>query len=180
MRIMASLTLALRLAVGAALIAMGRRLYWLFVAAVGFLIGLRGAETFLDQAPNWMHIALALIAGLLGAGFAVLVQRFGIILAGAIAGAFLANAFLEFAGLGSLSWRWVVYLVAALLGALLLSLLFDWALIVLSSIFGSALIVQALELAAPWNIVLFLSALIAGLLLQGWGFRVPRRAETTP
>lgn len=175
---MPSLTLVMRLALGAGLIAMGRRLYWLFVASVGFLIGLRGAETFLDQAPDWMHILLAVIIGLLGAGLAVVLQRFGIILAGAIAGAFLANGFLEFAGLGSASWGWVVYILAAVLGALLLSLLFDWALIVLSSIFGSALIVQALELAAPWNTLLFLSALVAGLLIQGWGFRLPRRAKS--
>lgn len=177
---MLSLTLALRLGLGAALIALGRRLYWLFVAAVGFLIGLRGAETFLHQAPDWMHILLAVIAGLLGAGLAVVLQRFGIVLAGAVAGAFLANGFLDFLGLGSASWGWVLYVVAAVLGALLLSLLFNWALIVLSSIFGSVLIVQALDLATPWNTVLFLCALAAGLLLQGWGLPLPRRAKTAP
>lgn len=177
---MPSLTLTLRLLFGAALITLGRRLYWFFVAAVGFLLGLRAAGALFQHAPDWMILVLAVFTGLLSAGLAVLLQRFGIALAGLLAGALAANALLGYLDVGAVSWAWVVYLVGGILGAVLLSVLFDWALIVLSSLVGAAVIVQAASPPSPWNAVLFFSALLLGVFVQGYAFRRPSRpgAET--
>lgn len=170
---MPSLTLALRLAFGAALITLGRRLYWFFVAAVGFLVGLRVTGALFASAPEWLSLLLAALAGLFSAGLAVFLQRFGVALAGLLAGALAANALLGYLEAGSASWAWILYVVGGILGAVLLSLIFDWALIVLSSIVGAAVLMQAASPAPPWNAVLFLSALLAGVLVQGWAFRRP-------
>ncbi|MDX1600848.1 MAG: DUF4203 domain-containing protein [Anaerolineales bacterium] len=172
---MPPLTTALRFLFGAALITVGRRLYWFFVAAVGFLVGLRAAGALFEHAPNWMVLALAVLTGLLSAGLAVLLQRFGVALAGLLAGLLAANALLGYLDIGTVSWAWVVYLVAGILGAVLLSVLFDWALIVLSSLVGAAMMVQAVEPTSPWNAILFLTALLLGVFIQGNAFRRPSR-----
>lgn len=165
---------ALRLLLGAALLTLGRRLYWLFVAAVGFLLGLRAASALLQQAPDWLLLLIAAVVGLLGAGLAVVLQRFGIALAGLMAGALAANSLLASLDAGSAAWAWVVYLICGVLGAVLLSLLFDWTLIVLSSIVGAVVITETLAPAAPWDGALFFAALLVGIMLQSRAFRRPR------
>lgn len=174
---MLSFTTLLRLTLGATLISVGRRLYWLFVAVVGFFVGLWLAGTLFQSAPQWLIMLLAALVGLGGAIMAVVLQRFGVGVVGFFAGALAANSLLQSLAAEPPAWTWIVYLVAGALGALLLSVLFDWALIVLSSLVGASLMVQALELGSPWGGVLFFSALIAGILLQGWGFRSRRTAR---
>jgi hypothetical protein len=160
-----------RIIFGGALIAFGRRLYWFFVAGFGFLIGLRLAGGILQDSPQWLILVLALAAGLAGALIAVTMQRFGIALAGFLAGAYISYSLLESAQFDVSGWSWVVYLVGGIAGAILLTVIFEWALILLSTIGGSVIAVQALELPGPWNIILFFSLFLLGLVLQGAIFK---------
>ena len=154
------------LLVGAALLTLGRRLFWLFVAGLGFVAGLRLAADWFSQAPDWVTLALGLVGGLIGAGVALLLQRLGIALAGFLAGAYIAFGMLELLGADPGANAWLAYLAGGVLGAILLSALFDWALIVLSSISGAIMVVQSLELAATWNTILFLALVLLGVLIQ--------------
>ena len=160
-----------RIVLGGLLVASGRRLYWLFVAGFGFLLGLRIAGSLFQNAPNWIVLGLAFIVGLLGAVLAVTLQKFGIGLAGFLAGAYIAFSLMEgFAG-DAAAWYWIVYLIGGIAGAILLTAIFEWALILLSSIGGSIMLLQGLELASPWNILLFIVLLITGISLQAFVFR---------
>lgn len=155
------------LILGTALVTLGRRLYWLFVGVLGFLVGLLVAESIFRSAPPWLILLGALAVGAGGALLAIFVQRLGIAAAGFLAGAYLADALFRPLSLDLGPWGWAAFVFGGVIGALLMSAVFDWALIGLSSLTGSVLIVQSLELRLPWSGLLFFALLIVGLALQG-------------
>lgn len=169
----------LPIALGAALLVLGRRLFWLFVAGLGFVVGLRFAGALLEEAPLWLALGLGVVLGLSGAALAIFLKRFGIAVAGFVAGVFLAVGLIDTITSSPGAWVWVAYIVGGILGIVLLSVVFDWSLIVLSSLVGGILIVQALELASPWNGLLFLALLAAGIGLQAGVFRWHIPASTS-
>ncbi len=156
-----------RIALGAALAALGRRIFWLFVAGIGFIVGLQLSNGLLPDAPQGLNLIIAVFAGVVGAAVAVLLQRLGIGLAGFLGGAFVAFGLLDLFSVEVGSWVWIVYVVGGVLGAVLMSLVFEWALIVLSAIAGGVLITRALPLHQPWSGVVFLLILVAGIAFQG-------------
>lgn len=156
-----------RVIFGGILLSFGRRLYWLFVAGFGFLIGLRLASALFQNASQWLILLLALIAGVAGAILAVSLQRFGIGLAGFLAGAYIAFSLSQSLDIEAAGWAWIIYLVGGIAGAILLSVIFEWSLIFLSTVGGSLLVLQGLDLSAPWNFVLFLGLFVLGLIVQG-------------
>lgn len=155
------------LILGAALLALGRRLYWFFVGVLGFVVGLLVAQALINSAPGWLILLSALAGGAAGALLAIFMQRLGIAAAGFLAGAYLGYALLQLLNLDLGTWEWAAAVVLGVVGAVLMSVLFDWALIGLSTLTGSVLIVQALELSSPWGGVLFFGLIILGLAIQG-------------
>ena len=149
---------------GVVLLLLGRRLFWVFVAGAGFLWGLFLAREYLNFSEEWQVLLAGLAAGLLGALLAVFLQKLAIGLAGAIAGAYLMMVLFE--SLGTEEWSWVGLIIGAVVGCLLLIMLFDWALIVLSSLLGALVIVDAVDLERDVELLVFAGALIVGLLAQ--------------
>lgn len=163
-RTMPSFILVADIIAGAVLLLAGRRLFWLFVAVTGFFVGAAVAgNLFLDQ-PQWVVWIVAAGAGIIGAVLAILLQRVAFAVAGFYAGAYLAITLVQ-----SLDWGMpdmAVYLTGGLLGALLAAFVMDWAIIVLSSLVGSVLIVTPLNLQ-PFQGALLASVLAAvGILVQ--------------
>ena len=79
----------LNIIVGAALLFFGRKVFWLFVAGVGFVAGMSlAASTF--NGPDWLNITIGLVVGFVAALLAVFVQGFAISLAGFLAGGYIA------------------------------------------------------------------------------------------
>ena len=78
--------------IGAAILLFGRKLFWLFVAALGFAVGLEIAAYFMREPPQWMTLLVALGAGVLGALLAIMLQKFAIAIAGFVAGGRIAWA----------------------------------------------------------------------------------------
>src|SRR5205823_14268624 len=76
--------------IGAAILLFGRKLFWLFVAALGFAVGLEMAAYFMREPPQWMTLLVALGCGVIGALLAILLQKLAIAIAGFIAGGRIA------------------------------------------------------------------------------------------
>ena len=160
------------LVVGGLLLLFGRRLFWLFVGVVGFLLAYRLADAYFQGAGA--GLAVAVIAGLLGAAAAVLVQRLVVGLAGFAAG---AVGFVWLADL--LGWplalpTLVGAVVAGALGAALLGWLFELGLVALTALAGAALVVEGLGLEDAVGPV-FVALAVVGALVQLAGRR--RRRE---
>jgi Domain of unknown function (DUF4203) len=154
----------LAIVVGLALLFFGRQLFWLFVGGVGFAAGLALATKVLEGQPDWLVLAIALLAGLIGALLSIFVQRLAIGLAGFFAGGY---ALLTLATkLGYQDWAWLAFLGGGALGALLVVALFDWALILLSALTGALLVVNYLPLEPAATLLVFAVLLVAGLAAQ--------------
>src|SRR2546428_11542442 len=59
----------IRVLVGLAVLLYGRRLFWLFVGAVGFMVAITLVEPLLTGIPEWQVLIAAPVAGLRGDGF---------------------------------------------------------------------------------------------------------------
>ena len=157
----------LRLLAGFALLVFGRPLYWLFAALMGFLVGFDIAAVLLQARPEWVVLVAALIGGVIGALLGLLVQRVAIAIVGFIAGGYVAASLLLLVVpvLGVLGLT-IVFIVGGTIGAIFASVAFDWALIVLSSIAGAAVIVNTVHLARPVSFVVLLVLIVAGIIVQ--------------
>lgn len=150
--------------VGTILLLFGRKLYWFILIAVGFVGGSILAQEFFPPEPQWLGIAAAFFIGIAAAILIVFLQKLALRLAGMIAGGFLGYTAAEEFFAKPLPL--LALFLGALLGFWLVMILFDWALIVLSSLSGTALITECipLEKGAQW--ILAAGLLIVGIAIQ--------------
>jgi Domain of unknown function (DUF4203) len=126
---------------------LGRSLFWLFVAAVGFVVGVELAPLILPHQTELFTLLVAVVLGIAGALLAVFVEKIAIAVAGFVAGGYLASVLcaplLGGAGM-AYPLSWLCFLIGGILGAVLMIVFFNWALIILSSLQGAHLIVRGL------------------------------------
>ena len=158
---------------GGALLIAGRKLFWLFVGAAGFVAGLQLATQFW-QVPELLAILIGLVVGVIFALLAIFLQGVAIGVAGFLAGGYIFTVLAGMLGLNQGAFSWIVYLIGGIIGVLLVVFLFDWALIVLSSLAGASLISQALLLPAGIAGVIFLALVIVGVVIQGFTLQQER------
>lgn len=167
------------LVAGAAMLFFGRRLFWVFVASAGFIVGALLTAHFLkEQTQPWIIQLAAVACGIAGAVLAVVAQRIAASVGGALAGAYLAHAVAM--ATGGADMAWLAFLVGGIVGAVLLLLLFDWALVALSSLTGAVVLAQHLPAPSPWPAVAFVLLLALGLAVQSRQLRkrtAPKESE---
>lgn len=156
----------IRLVIGGLLLILGRKLFWLFVAAVGFAAGWAVATNLLHVQPEWVALVLALVVGIVGALLAHFVSRLAIGLAGFLAGGFLALSLVGILNPQADWWGWVAFIVGGILGALLLGAALEWALIGFSSLAGALLIVDALDLPSTTHMLVLVGLFVVGVIIQ--------------
>ena len=158
--------IVIRIASGLALLTLGRRIFWLFVGAIGFAAGIAFAGQILPGQSDFTQIIIALILGILGALLAVTLQRIALITAGFLGSGYLVFTLLENFQIQSDLVLFGAVLLGALIGASLISKLFETGLIVLSSMIGSMLIIQSFELSPTITIIGFVIISVIGILIQ--------------
>jgi len=151
---------------GVALLLFGRRLFWVFVGVIGFIAGMRfGAEIVKGQ-PEAVILLIALGMGLLAALLAVVLQRVAVALAGGLAGGMLAMRIVAMLGPTSEPARWIFFIVGAVLAAILVLAVFDWALIVISALSGANLVSEALPIDQTAQLIVIAILFVIGVLVQ--------------
>src|SRR6476660_3379151 len=162
--------------VGVAILLFGRKLFWLFVAALGFAVGLEIAAYFMKEPPQWMTLVVALGCGVIGALLAILLQKIAIAVAGFIAGGRIAWALAAAFYADHMHYRGITFVIGGILGALLLLALFDWVLILLSSIEGAHLIGHGIILPEQGAMILSIALAVICVIVQGSMLRRSLRA----
>jgi hypothetical protein len=152
---------------GLAVLLFGRRLFWLFVGCVGFIVGFDLAGNALVGQSEWLILVIALGVGVLGAIASVFLQRIFIVVAGFFAGGYCLSTFAP----GVLHANdqvipWVAFAVGGLLGALLTAVLLDPALIILSSLAGATAVSQNVPLEPAARTLLYVVLLVLGIAVQ--------------
>jgi hypothetical protein len=161
--------------VGAAILLLGRKLFWLFVAAMGFILGAQVATQVTHERVLVLLVAIGL--GILGALLAVLFQKAAVGLVGFFAGGrialALAAAFFAYYAKSSQ----IVFIIGGILGVIVFLALFDWALIFFSSIEGARLIGNAIILPQTGRVILFIGLVVIGILVQSKMLSPARRSK---
>ncbi len=150
---------------GALLLFFGRKIFWLFIGAAIFMAIMAFVPRYVPH-HNSLIFFIAVGVGLVAAVVGVFMQKIALRLAGFLAGGFLFFTVWErYALASSLPW-WAPFVFGGLLGALLLSFLFDWALIVLSAATGGVLITENLDLRPPVRLVILVVLVLIGIVVQ--------------
>ena len=162
------------------MLTMGRRLYWLFLGGVGFVLGFEAAKRVLEGQPHSLILIIAMLGGVVGALLAVFLQKFGIAAGGFLAGGYLLILLLRQIGMTMVHYQWLVFLIGGMAGAFLMTILFGWTLIVISSAIGALLILPSLHAGPRVTNLLFLLLLAAGIAVQYGLFERKYRRSRTP
>ena len=172
--------------VGFASLFFGRLLFWLFVGAAGFVLGFELALSFLGERALWLVLIVALIAGMLGSFVATIAQRLAVAVAGFFAGGYFLWNLIRLLGVVGDEFNTVaiiLYFAGGVVGAGLVSLLFDPALILLSSALGATLLAQAadawFDLEPPLGVLVVILLFVVGVAAQ-WGVQRSRGERVEP
>jgi len=156
------------------LLVLGRKLFWLGVAVLGFFLGMAVAEALLVDQPTWARLLMGLGAGLLGGLLAILAQRVAFAFAGFYAGAYLALSAAVALGFGGHRTLWVV--AGGVIGAVLATWIMNWAIIALTSLVGASAIVGAASMGQTTGALIFVGLTVVGMVVQARLMR-PRPAK---
>ena len=157
---------ALRILVSILLLVLGRQLFWLFVGGTGFVLAVELMTHLTIAWPAWLTLVVALLAGIIGALLAIALQEIAVGVAGFIAGGYIVVNFFDLVGLQTSALVWIFAIIGAIIGVVLAIFLFDWALILLSSLSGATLLVQSLNVNRPLLYIIYGGALILGIIIQ--------------
>lgn len=152
--------------IGFVILLFGRKLFWLCVAAVGFAAGVEIAPHLVHEPSPLLALTVALVLGLIGALLALFLQKIAIAILGFLAGGKLAGAIAAAFLVQYAHYSTVIFVVGGIIGAILLLVLFDWALIVVSSLIGAHLIQSTIVLPPSGSTIVFIGLAIIGILIQ--------------
>lgn len=156
----------LGLLVGLVVLFFGRKLFWLFVAAAGFLLGTQLAPELIPSVSEAVLLAVGIVLGLLGALAALFLQKAAVRLAGVVAGLYLTDAVLRSLEVEIHAMYWAYLALGGVVGLLLMAFLFEWTLIFLSAFTGAMLAAESISLPPVWSPVAILGLALLGILVQ--------------
>lgn len=160
------MTILLRIILGGGLLLAGRRLFWLFVGGVGFITAFTLATGIYSSQPGALTLLITLAVGIVGAVLALFMQRAVIGVAGLLAGGYSVYVLIQSLSGEVGGWGWILIAVGAVLGALLVGLFFEWALIILSSLTGASMITSVMDIGTNLSLFLFLGLALIGIIAQ--------------
>jgi hypothetical protein len=171
----------INLVLGVILLTTGKKLYWLFVAIIGFVIGLGVATQYVQLNPPWMIYIVALGVGVIGAILATFLQHLAIALAGFVVGGYGAQYIAGLLGINTEVNTWMAFIIGGFVGLLLVASVFNWALYLLSGWAGSTLVTEGIGLQGTVGLVVFFALFVLGVIIQAGLFRdQPKKVVTEP
>jgi hypothetical protein len=166
----------LNVTLGGSLLLLGRKLFWLLLGALGFVTGVEVSTRFVRGSE--VSVVLGAIAlGIAFALLAIFVQSAAIGLAGFLGGGYAVLSLADLLGLQGRVPQIAAFAVGGILGVILIVLLFDWALVSISSLAGASMIVRGLPLAPASRAPAYLILLLVGVLVQGFALRREKAAR---
>lgn len=172
---MLNLLSVLQVIFGGALLVIGRRLFWLFVGAIGFIVGVEIALR-LFHGNELFTVMAGLALGVMFALLAIFVESIAIGLAGFLGGGYVGLSLAALLGMKGSALQAIAFIVGGIVGVILVIALFEWALITISSLAGASMVLAGLHLGPAAAGGAFLILLLAGVIIQG----LSMRRETEP
>jgi len=145
----------------------GQKIFWFFIASLGFLFGFEFAATFFAGQAFWKTFFISVSCGLLGLVCALFLQELAIIITGFIAGGYIFLSLGNLLGWRVNEWWWLFFVASGITVSVLLAIFFNPVLIVLTSFIGALLIIQAVPFTPEMKILMFVILVASGILVQG-------------
>jgi hypothetical protein len=163
---------------GVCLLTLGRKLFWLFVALIGFEIGAFVAARVFTSQPDWIVLVVAVGVGIIGALLAIFLQQLVVAAVGFFAGGYLGVALIGLSNLDSGALALLAFIVGGIIGTIVIVALFDWALIGLSSLVGAITLTEVFLPRHAFTLIAIVALFAIGVAIQaGWWQRERRRAR---
>ncbi|MCZ6726685.1 MAG: hypothetical protein O7A98_04945 [Acidobacteria bacterium] len=156
----------LAIVAGGLLLLFGRRLYWLLAGVVGFVVVFTVAGRLVPEMSEQVTLLVSLGAGVLGSIVTVFAHKALLGLVGGLGGALIGLWQAQALGLEQGVLWLVAAVVGGLLGAWLVSRLFEFALALLSSLLGAQLLVDAFGVTPSRSLLTYLGLVGFGLFFQ--------------
>jgi len=163
--------------IGFAVLIMGRQLFWVTVAGLGFVLGMNYAIQSTESSAE-VILLISLGAGIVGAAMAYALQRAAAGLVGFLAGWYLAVILLNNIHWDLGEYSIILTIFGGVLGVGLISVLFDWSLILLSCLAGATIITQSISLPPNFITATFFILFILGVIIQGLFFSNEKKGFT--
>ncbi len=157
--------------IGVVVLFFGRKLFWLCVAAIGFAAGVELAPRLVQEPSVLLSLTIALFLGIIGALLALFLQKIAIAVLGFLAGGKLAGAIAAAFFVHYAQHSTIIFVIGGIIGAILLLVLFDWALIVVSALIGAHLIQSVITLPQSGLTIVFIGLAVIGILVQAASLR---------
>jgi hypothetical protein len=153
----------------------GRRLFWLFVGVAGFIAGLTLAPQLISSHSELAILLIAIVAGIIGAFLAIMLEGLAILIAGFLAGGYLLTASVVPFHLSVSAGPSVIYIIGGIIGLLLVAIFFDWAIIILSTLLGVEILMPLLHISGSAYWLVFIGLVVVGIAVQAgiWHRRYP-------
>ncbi len=170
-----TITVFLSVILGIFLLFFGRRLFWLFVGVAGFMAGLTLVPQFISGQSELTILLIAIIAGIIGAFLAIMLEGLAILIAGFLAGGYLMTTLGVTLGSSISAGPSVVYIIGGIIGLILVAVFFDWAIIILSALLGAEILMPHLHISHSAYWLVFLGLVFVGIAVQAgiWHRRYP-------
>jgi hypothetical protein len=149
--------------IGGILLFLGRELNFVFAGAMAGLIGFRLTPLLPAAWPGWSDAAFIITLAVAAAIIVLINERFGYFLSGFLAGGFFL---VEYYAPNLLTVPLLPFIVGGVIGALVLGLLTEWALILVSAAIGASYILNLFVLDPTAEILVGAGLFIVGALTQ--------------
>lgn len=161
------------LAAAIALMFFGRKLFPVFIGALGFTLGFTVARDLLGQADDNTILLASLLIGVFGIILAITVQKIAVTVGGFLAGSLIAYQTC-YAFMPNNPWIWGIVLVAGIAGVIAMIVLFDMFLVIGTAAFGSSLAVSLLPVTPVLHLILLV---LCGLIGAAFQFKMLRKTS---
>lgn len=148
---------------GGILLFLGRELNFLLAGGMAALIGFRLTPLLPFQWPGWSDYAFMGGLALIAAAVTIINERFGYFLSGFLTGGYFL---VEYYAPGMLTLPLLPFIVGGGIGALILGLFTEWALIIVSCLIGAYFVTDLLTLSPTAETLLGAGLFVVGAVTQ--------------
>jgi hypothetical protein len=149
----------------------GRRLFWVFIGSIGFISATEFAMTNLSTQPEWLMVLIGLAIGFVGATLAIFFQSGAIAFGGILGGGYLGLLAARYINFSNQTALIALVIIGAVIGLITLILVFDYALIGISSIAGSLILAEGIDFEGFLFWVMVVGITTFGIFIQLNQFR---------
>lgn len=156
------------------LLFLGHELNFLFAGGFAALIGFRLTPLLPPEWPDWTYYAFLLGLAVLAAAIPIINERVGYFLSGFLAGGYFL---IEYFAPGVLTVPLLPFIVGGVIGALIIGVFTEWALVVVSCLAGAYYVTDLFRLSPTAETLLRGGLFVVGALTQVIIMRIQKQSD---